>query len=78
MTEAIHFVHGPTPYLTPAEVQQLADWAVQMGRIDYGRTKEQISAAVKKLLDRDGRQNPIIVLERTGGMHSFGDIQSLP
>ena len=27
--------------LTPAEEQQLADWAVQMGRIGYGHTREQ-------------------------------------
>ena len=45
------------PYLTPAEEQHLADWAVQMG---YGCTKEQISAAVNKRLDRDGRQLIII------------------
>ena len=58
--KAKRFVRGPTPYLTPAEEQQLADWAVQMGRIGYGRTKEQISSAVKKLLDRYGRQNPFV------------------
>lgn len=31
-----------------------------MGRISYRRTREQISAAVKKLLDKDGRQNPFV------------------
>ena len=58
--KAKHIVRGPTPYLTPAEEQELADWAVQMGKIGYGRTREQISAAVKKLLDRNGRQNPFV------------------
>ena len=58
--KAKRVVRGPTPYLTPAEEQELADWAVQMGRIGYGRTREQISAAVKKLLDKDGRQNPFV------------------
>ena len=51
---------GPTPYLTVTEEQELVDWALHMGRIRYGRTREQISMMVKKLLDKDGRQNPFV------------------
>ena len=58
--KAKRIVHGPTPYLTPAEEKELADWAVQMGKMGYRRAREQISAAVKKFLDRDGRQNPFV------------------
>ena len=50
----------PTPYLTECEEQELVDWAVEMGRIGYGRTREQVSMMVKKLLDKDGRQNPFV------------------
>ena len=39
---------GPTPYLTECEEQELVDWAVEMGRIGYGRTREQMSMMVKK------------------------------
>ena len=52
--------HGPTPYLTECEEQELVDWAVEMGRIGYGRTREQVSMMMKKLLDKDGRQNPFV------------------
>ena len=38
----------------------LVDWAVEMGRIGYGRTREQMSMMVKKILDKDGRQNPFV------------------
>jgi len=33
---------GPTPHLSEAEEQELADWAIEMGRIGYGCTREQI------------------------------------
>ena len=51
---------GPSPYLTEAEEQQLADWAIEMGKIGYGCTREQISLMVQKPLDKDGRQNPFL------------------
>lgn len=47
----------PTPYLSEAEEQELADWAIEMGRIGYGCTREQILTMVKKLLEKDGWQN---------------------
>ena len=32
--------------LTECEEQELVDWAVEMGRIGYGRTREQMSMMV--------------------------------
>ena len=46
--------------LTECEEQELVDWAVEMGRIGYGWTREQMSMMVKKILDKDGRQNPFV------------------
>ena len=32
---------GPSTVLTTSEESKLADWALEMGKIGYGRTKEQ-------------------------------------
>jgi len=50
---------GPSPYLTEAEEQKLVEWAIEMGKIGYGWTREQMTM-VKNLLDKDGRQNPFV------------------
>ena len=49
---------GPPTVLTAAEEQMLADWALHMADIGYGRTREQLCATVKEILDKDGRENP--------------------
>ena len=36
----------------------LVDWALHMANIGYGRTREQLRATVKEILDKDGRENP--------------------
>ena len=38
---------GPTTYLTDCEEQEFVDWAVEMGRIGCGRTREQVSMMEK-------------------------------
>ena len=49
---------GPPTVLTEAEEQELCDWALHMADIGYGRTREQLCAKVKEMLDKDGRENP--------------------
>ncbi|XP_033726756.1 uncharacterized protein LOC117316324 [Pecten maximus] len=44
--------------LTPAEENRLAEWAVNMAKIGYGRTKNELLETVKKIMDNDGRPNP--------------------
>jgi len=39
------------------EYDMLANWAVKMAKIGYGRTRQQICEMVK-LLDKDNRPNP--------------------
>jgi len=49
---------GPPTVLNQAEEQMLVDWALHMADIGYGRTREQLCATVKEILDKDGRENP--------------------
>lgn len=53
---------GPPTILTAAEEKKLADWALEMSRIGYGRTKEQILLAVQQIVAADKRPTPF-----TGG-----------
>ena len=39
-------------YITECEERELVDWAVEIGRTGYGRTREQASRIVKKLVDK--------------------------
>ena len=48
----------PATILTPAEESMLVQWSLHMADIGYGRTREQLCLTVKKILDKDGRQNP--------------------
>lgn len=56
--KAMSAKRGPPTVLTAAEEQMLADWALHMADIGYGRTREQLCATVKEILDKDGRENP--------------------
>ena len=56
--KAMSSKRGPPTVLTAAEEQMLADWALHMADIGYGRTREQLCATVKEILDKDGCENP--------------------
>ena len=49
---------GPPPILTKDEEAELVEWVINMNRIGYGRTKDQLNLTVKALLDKDNRPNP--------------------
>ena len=49
---------GPPTILTADEERKIVDWALEMSRIGYGRTKEQILLVVQKLVIADKRPNP--------------------
>ena len=49
---------GPSSILTAAEEQMIVEYAIEMSRIGYGRTREQILEIVKKVIDKDERPNP--------------------
>ena len=49
---------GPNTVLTTAEESMLADWLLDMSRIGYGRSCEELRLVVKKISDQDKRQNP--------------------
>lgn len=51
---------GPPTVLNPAEENMIVEWALHMADIGYGRTREQVCLTVKKILDKDGRDNPFI------------------
>ena len=51
---------GPPTILSDAEELKLAEWAMEMARIGYGRTRVQVSEMVKRLLDEDRRPNPFV------------------
>ena len=36
----------------------LCEWLLDMSRIGYGRTTEELKLVVKRMLDKDGRPNP--------------------
>jgi len=44
--------------LTKAEEDYLASWAVCMASMGFGRTKNELLDAVKRILDTDGRSTP--------------------
>ena len=49
---------GTQTTLTAEEEKKLADWAVEMALIGYGRTKEKILMTVQKIMEADERPNP--------------------
>ena len=51
---------GPASILSPEEEQRIVDYAVHMGQIGYGRTREQIFDIVAKIVTKDGCPNPFV------------------
>ena len=49
---------GPKTILTTEEEIVLEDWLLQMCRIGYGRSIEELRLAVQKIMTLDGRPNP--------------------
>ena len=48
---------GPPTVLTNEEEARLAKWAMEMARIGYGRSKEQILLTVQKIVEMEKRPN---------------------
>ena len=42
---------GPSTVLSEVEEDKLAQWAINMSEIDYGRTREQVIEMVKTILE---------------------------
>lgn len=51
---------GPASILSAEEEQRLVDYAVHMGQIGYGCTRDQIFDIVAKIVSKDGRDNPFV------------------
>lgn len=49
---------GPSPVLSESEENQLVEWLINMAKIGYGQTRQQLLLTVKKILDHDGRKTP--------------------
>ena len=50
---------GPSTVLSSSEENSLVQWMLHMADIGYGCTREQVCLIVKKMLDKDGRANPL-------------------
>jgi len=51
---------GPASILSAEEEQRIVDYAVHMGQIGYGRTREQIFDIVAAIVSKDGHPNPFV------------------
>jgi hypothetical protein len=49
---------GPDPVLTRAEEEALTQYIIQMSKIGYPLSRDQLADIVKDLLYKDGRKNP--------------------
>ena len=49
---------GHKTYLNATEEQRIAEWAMHMSKIGYGRTRQELVSTVQKILDDDGRVTP--------------------
>ncbi|KAJ8043572.1 Jerky protein-like-like [Holothuria leucospilota] len=49
---------GAPTVLTKEEENQLANWVINMGKIGYGRTRQELTLTVKQILDKTNRRNP--------------------
>ena len=49
---------GPDTVLTAAEEEKIVEYIVHMSKIGYGRTKENVSRIVQKILVEEGRPKP--------------------
>ena len=69
---------GPATILTPAEEKHLADWAIHMAKIGFGRTRDELLDKVQTILKEDGRKtlSKMTSQEKTGIMH-FSSVTQL-
>ena len=44
--------------MTTAEEEKLVQYVVEMSRIGYGCTKQQVQDMVQAIIEKDGRPNP--------------------
>ena len=51
---------GPATVLSETEESMVFEWALEMAKIGYGHTQEQIPEMVNRLLVRNGRSNPFV------------------
>ncbi|VDI22166.1 Hypothetical predicted protein [Mytilus galloprovincialis] len=49
---------GPSPVLFDSEEEMLVHWVIDMAKIGYGQTRQQLLYTVKTILDHDGRKTP--------------------
>ena len=49
---------GTHPVLNVEEEGRLADWMIDMSKIGYGRTRQELLDTVQKIIQADGRPNP--------------------
>ena len=54
---------GPPSILTKVEENRLADWLIELAQRGFGRSKDDLLDAVKKLVEKDERKTP---LSKTG------------
>ena len=55
---AMEFRQGPRTVLFAEEEEKIASWAINMSRIGYGRTRQELLSTVQKILKEDGCPNP--------------------
>ncbi|WAR08353.1 CRY1-like protein, partial [Mya arenaria] len=63
LQNVVHFKYGGhkvghKTVLAESEERRIPDWAIHMARIGYGRTHQELTNTVKKILDDDGRTSP--------------------
>ncbi|CAG2228145.1 unnamed protein product [Mytilus edulis] len=49
---------GPSPVLFDSEEEMLVHWVIDMAKIGYGQTRQQLLYTVKTILDHDGKKTP--------------------
>ena len=51
---------GPPSILTKVEENRLADWLIELAQRGFGRSKDDLLDAVKKLVEKDERKTPFV------------------
>jgi hypothetical protein len=55
---SLHSRSGPKSVLSETDENIIVEWLINMAKIGYGQTRQQLLSAVKKVMDQDGRQTP--------------------
>ena len=48
----------PNTVLSPSEGDRLAKWLIDMSKVGYGRSRQELIETVRKIMKADGRPNP--------------------